>query len=106
MPIMTTGMHDPLSGRRKGGIELFQQRQRIDVGPPGNGPSGEITVQNTHHPGAPNPSSHLKLGPVESFRNDFRRTMLLKTQFGVPMKIPAQCYHAVTPLADFLGPGL
>jgi hypothetical protein len=32
--------------------------------------------------------------------------MLLKTQFGVPMKIPAQRYHAVTPLADFLGPGL
>ena len=104
MPVVPARVHHARRPRRERRLEPLGERQRVDVGPPGDGAAGAIPVQDADDAGARDARPHLELGAVQALGDDLGRAPLLERQLGMAVEVPPEGDQPVPPLVHFLRP--
>ena len=102
--VVAAGVHDAAGAGDERRVELLDQRQRVDVGAPGDGAPRPLATQHADHAGAADARAHVELGGVQPIGDDLRRPPLLERQLGMAMEVAAQHHQAVAPPVDLLCP--
>ena len=95
--IVAARVHHAGGARAERQVELLGERQRVDVGAPGDRLARPVAAQDADDAGLRHPGAHVEPGLVEPFRDDLRGASLLERQLRMTMEVSPERDEIVVP---------